>query len=126
MNIFEYASRKKIRFNYKGTITTEDLWDLPVTALDSIYKQLNAELKTANEDSLLSAKSAASTVLETQIEIVKHIVAEKLADVKRKEKAKENRDQKAKLMEILEEKQNEALRSKSAEELIAMISAMED
>ena len=50
VNIFEQASRNKLRFdtNIKGVISTEDLWDLPLTSdtgrvnLDDIAKALYA------------------------------------------------------------------------------------
>lgn len=40
-NIFEFATRNKVRFSFKGLISVEDLWDLSLTNLDSIYKELN-------------------------------------------------------------------------------------
>ena len=49
MNIFEMATRKKIRFNSpQGDLSTEDLWDLPLSSkvngkanLDDIAKDLH-------------------------------------------------------------------------------------
>ena len=42
-NIFEVATRNKYRFPYRGQISVEDMWDLPVTELDKIFKTLNKQ-----------------------------------------------------------------------------------
>lgn len=57
-NLFEIATRYRYRFNYKGVMTVEDLWSLRVEDLDAIFKMLNRQKKTADEDSLLATKSA--------------------------------------------------------------------
>ena len=44
-NIFEYAAKNKLRFPFRGSITTEDLYDLSPANLDSIYKTLSREAK---------------------------------------------------------------------------------
>ena len=85
--IFEFAARNKIRFPYKGLITVEDLWDLSLTNLDSIYKTLNKQVKQSEEESLLNTKASVDTELEVQIAIVKHIVSVKLAEKEAAEKA---------------------------------------
>ena len=45
MEIFAKASKLRLRFNYKGIITVEDLWDLSIDTLDKIYKYLHLELE---------------------------------------------------------------------------------
>ena len=57
MNIFEYAVENKLRFPYKGNISTEDLYSLSVSDLDMIYKTLKREAKRNGEESLLATKS---------------------------------------------------------------------
>lgn len=56
-NLFELATRCKYRFPYRGQITIEDLWDLRLADLDSVFKTLNAEVKKASEESLLKLKT---------------------------------------------------------------------
>lgn len=48
-NVFERAAMNKYRFPYKGQISVEDLWDLSLPGLDSVFKHLN-KLKKANEE----------------------------------------------------------------------------
>lgn len=122
-NIFEVATRKKYRYPYKGMITTEDLWDLPLTALDSIYKTLNKQAKQSQEESLLNT-SATNETLENQIAIIKYIVATKQQEQVDRLKEKERAEQKQKIMEILADKQDETLKGKSVEELQKMLEEM--
>ena len=122
-NIFEVATRKKYRYPYKGMITTEDLWDLPLTALDSIYKTLNKQAKQSQEESLLNT-SATNETLENQIAIIKYIVTTKQQEQVDRLKEKERAEQKQKIMEILADKQDETLKEKSVEELQKMLEEM--
>lgn len=124
--MFEKATQMKLRFQYRGSLSVEDLWDLSLQELDSIYKELNAKAKTLQEDSLLDKKSEADAVLELQIEIVKRIVAVKLEQKQSLlQKAKDKR-RKEKLMQYLEEKQDEELRELPADELQKMIEELGD
>lgn len=121
MNLFELATRSKFRYAYKGTISVEDLWDLSAEALDVIYRQLNAEAKTRSEESLLNTKSKADNLLEAKIEIVKYIFMVKVAESAKAAEAKKKREEKARLLNLLAEKQDEALAAKSADEIRKMI-----
>lgn len=119
--LFIKATREKMRFPYKGQATVEDLWELTMTELDKIYKELNALKKAAQEDSLLEVKSVADEELDRQIEIVKHIFTVKQEEKKAAETARERKEQKQKIMAILANKQDEALHGKSIEELEKML-----
>lgn len=121
---FEAAIRNKYRFPYKGMISVEDLWDLSVTQLDGIFKTLNAEVKKEQEESLLTTKSAADTELETKISIIRYIVATKQAEAEKAKKAKENKAEAQKILDIIGRKQDAALENMSIEELQARLAAM--
>lgn len=122
--MYEKALRDKYRYPFKGSVSTEDLWDLSVEELDSIFKVLSRQSRASQDESLLSSRKAADTTLADQIEIVKHIVAVKLAEEDDKKLAKEKRQKKAKLTEILAMKQDQELQGKSAEEIQAMIDTL--
>ena len=124
MNIFEYAVENKLRFTYKGNISTEDLYSLSVNDLDTIYKTLKREAKRNGEESLLATKSNDDVALDTKIEIVKHIVEKKLAQVEARKTAAANKAKKDKILSILEEKQDAALKNMSEEDLRKMLETL--
>ena len=124
INIFEKAVIGKYRFPYKGLITVEDLFDLSVEDLDSVFKTLNSQKKKDEEESLLSRKSKNDDILETKIKIVKNIVIRKLAEKTNKALEIERKQQKQKIEQILAIKQEQDLMNKSPEELIAMMNQL--
>lgn len=124
-NIFEVATRNKYRFPYKGQISVEDMWDLPVTELDKIFKILNKQVKTAQEESLLKTKTKEDEVLENQIKIVRHIVSVKQEEASNRLKEKERKTQKQRIMEIMADKQDEELKGKSIDELQKMLTELD-
>jgi len=125
VNIFEVANSKKFRFNFKGLISTEDLFDLSVKDLDSIFKTLNSQLKQTREESLLEVKSTEDQILDIKINIVKHIFNLKQEEETKRIKAKENKEKKQKLMEILANKEDQDLLNKSKEDIQKMLNELE-
>lgn len=119
---FINASRRKYRFNYKGQITTEDLWDLPMSALDSIYKSLRAEAKASDEEeSLLAANTKTDTELDEKIDIIRYIVSCKMKEADERKAAAEQAQKRQKILDLIDRKQNEALENLSVEELTRML-----
>lgn len=126
MNIFEISVRNKFRFPFKGLISAEDLWDLSLEDLDHIFKTLNSELKAKKEESLLDDKSAEDKMLETKIEIIKHIVKVKKSEKKARMKAKEDKAKRQRIMEIIKTKKDESLKDKSIDDLQGMLDELGD
>ena len=122
--MFEVAVRNKFRFPFKGVISVEDLWDLSVQQLDGIFKTLKSQEKKAQEESLLDTRTPEDEALKTKIDIIRYIVNVKLDEAKQAERAKENHDQKQKILGILAEKQDADLRNKTPEELQAMLNQL--
>ena len=122
--MFEVAVRNKFRFPFKGVISVEDLWDLSVQQLDGIFKTLKSQEKKAQVESLLDTRTPEDEALKTKIDIIRYIVNVKLDEAKQAEHAKENRDQKQKILGILAEKQDADLRNKTPEELQAMLNQL--
>ena len=125
VNIFEIATRNQFRFAFKGMINSEDLWQLSPKDLDIIFKSLNSELKKVKEESLLETKSMEDQILDIKIQIVKHIFNIKQEEEKLRVEAKQNKEKKQKLMEILASKQDQDLLNKSSEDIQKMIDELE-
>ena len=125
-NIYKYAVKNSLRYFYKGVLSVEDLFDLDITALDSIYKNLKREQRDANEESLIKVKSPADKDLEVKIAIVTDIVNDKLEAEEKAKKAFERRERRQKILGIIEAKQNEALQEKSIDELKQLLTEDED
>jgi len=120
-NIFELAARNKFRYHFKGEITTEDLFDLSETDLDAIYKSLKSEQKKAEEDSLMTTRNKEDTILAAKIEIVKTIFELKQNEKAARKAKAEQQIQRKKILQALAEQKENALKSKSPEELLAML-----
>lgn len=119
--MFEKATRMKLRFNYKGLCTVEDLWDLNVKALDQIYKNLNSLLKEQKEESLLTEQTKEDKILALKLEIVKHIFKTKQTEVEEREKYALKAAQKQKILKVISEKKDKELYDMPVEELEKLV-----
>ena len=125
MDLFEMATRNKFRFPYKGMISVEDLWDLGPIQLDTVYKALNREIKKVDEVSLVSTDNSEDAELTAKINIVKFIFDVKTNEAAARKIAAENAEKKRRIAEILAQKQEESLMSKSEDELKKMLDAFD-
>lgn len=123
-NIFEMATRLKFRFPFRGMVTTEDLWDLTMEQLDSVYKALNKDTQAVQEDSLLSTPRIGNAELNTKIEIVKYIFQAKQEEEAERQAAADNAIKRRRILEILAKKQDAAMENMSEEELHAALAEL--
>lgn len=117
-NIWVECLKNKFRFEFKGLISTEDLFDLTLADLDAIYKSLKKEEKDLQGDSLLgNDENPKVREVEVKIEVVKAVFDMKKAEIARAERALANKAQKDKILAIIEDKENQELSEKSIDEL---------
>lgn len=130
-NIFEKASRQKLRFaSQRGDLTVEQLWDLPLTSqnaasLDSIAVALDTEIRNTAPRSFVSSTTTGNTVLELKLDVVKHIIEVRMEENKRKAEQAEKAQQRKLLDDQIASKENEQLLSGSLEELKAKRAALD-
>ncbi len=132
-NIFEYASRNKLRFvSTRGELTTEQLWDVPLRSkddfnLNAVAKVANEAVKAANEENFIEvARTAAHTNAEIVLGVVKCVIEAKLADETAAKARAGNRLKKERLLAVLAEKQDGKLSELSERELKKQIAELEE
>jgi hypothetical protein len=129
--MFEKSSRMKDRFETtKGNLTTEDLWDLPLTSardlpnLDDIARDLHRQLKDSAEVSFVAPARKENDTLQRKFDIVKHIIEVRLAENTAAAEVRANKEKKARILEIIARKDDEELVGKSRDELIKLAESL--
>ena len=132
-DMFELATRKKLRFSsVKGQLSVEQLWDLPLitktqgaTSLDLVAKEVNRELKAAEEESFVEVSSKPG-VRDNQLrmKILKYIISVKQAEAQEQKEAAGKAAMKEKLKEVLERKQNQKLEELSEADIQRMLASL--
>jgi hypothetical protein len=126
MNLFLEASREQYRFlTSRGTINTEDLWQLKLEDLNTIAKDLNRQIKAGDEENFIAKRTTANTTLNNKFELVKEIIAIRLEEAEKKLLAKERAVKRAQLIELIGKKEVSALESKSIEDLKAELAGLD-
>lgn len=123
-NIFEVAVRNKLRFPFRGFVSVEDLFDLNLEQLDTVYKTLNSELKKEQEESLLNSKNKANQEAELKIEIVQYIFNQKRTERETKINEQKNAAMRQRLLQIQSERQDQVFLNMSDKELQAAIDSL--
>ena len=123
--MFETAGRIKLRFNTcKGMLNTEDLWVLSLEDLNTVAKSINKLLKDQKEEDFLKEQTEADAKTALAFEIVIHVLDTKKAEVAAREQLADRKVKKAKLLALLEKKQDEGLEGLSEKELKKQIDAL--
>ena len=122
-DIFEFATRNKVRFQLRGQLSVEDLWDLRQTQLNEIFQGIQAR-RQSRAESLIVQESEEDVLLGIQSDIVRHIFNTRKAEAEAKEQALARREEKRRLQELLAQKREQGLSALSEEELQARIDAL--
>jgi hypothetical protein len=127
MNIFEQASRSKLRVaSEAGLLTVEQLWDLPLegkskVTLDKLAVAAHAKLQEQPKVSFVSEKTKEDTAAQLEFDILIHIIENRKATQDAAKKAMETKQSNARIRELIARKKDSELEGKSIEELEAML-----
>ena len=130
-DLYKQASRLKLRFeSNKGFLSVEQLWDVPLMSpsgfcLDHIARNVSLALKDTGEGSFVEdVIPEGKEENELRLEILKDIIAVKIAERKAKQDEKAKAQEKQRLLEILAKKKDSALEELSVEEIQKRIEAL--
>ena len=123
--MFQKATKVKLRFNSgRGLLSVEDLWDLPIDgelSINSLYIDVNNQLKAESTEGLISKKTNNCDALELRLEILKSIYEVKLQEQKDAEQSVYKASQRQKILSIISNKQDTKLTESTVEELETML-----
>lgn len=132
MSVFEKASRQKLRFaSARGDLTVEDLWDLPLTSrngfdLNVVAQKANAEVKASGEESFVGESTPASATAVLKLDVVKSVIATKIAERDAEVARKDKRQKRERLLELLANKEDAALQELTPDQIREQIAALDD
>ena len=123
--MFDRATRKKLRFNTNmGVLSVEDLWDLTMEQLNALYISLSKEKKDTGE-SLLADDTVENADLKLKMDIITFVFDYKQQVAEANEKRAATKRRNKRILEIIEQKQDDDLASKSVDELKGLLAASE-
>jgi hypothetical protein len=123
--LFEKAVRAKLRFiTERGVVSLEDLWDLPLSALNDLAKNTNREVKASEEEDFLKTATAKDKSLALQFEVLLYVLKTKVEERDAKIASVAKAEQKAKLVNALARKQDASMEAMSEEEIQAAIAEL--
>lgn len=131
MSIFEQAARLRLRFaSPKGELSVEDLFDLPLTSstgkanLDDVARAIHKTLKSDDHVSFVESATKPDETMQLRFDIVKHVIAVKVAERDAAKLAKEKAEKRQAIMTILHEKEHAALKDMPMDKLRELLAGL--
>lgn len=122
MTLFETAAKERYRYptTSGGVITTEDLYTLQLITgrinLDEVAQTIAKEIAASSEKSFVKT-NIKNIHLDNKLEIVKHVIAYKLAGIEAAKLNAGNKARKSLLIDVLDQKEIDTLKEMSPKEL---------
>lgn len=122
MELFQTAVKNKYRYpTSKGNVNTEDLFDLSLKDLDATAKSVNKQIKETEEESFISVKTTENSDAHNKLEIIKSVIAYKIAVAEANEKRMATKERNRRINEIIAAKEDADLMAMPLEELKKLV-----
>lgn len=122
MENFKLASQQKLRFQTnKGSLSTEQLWDLSLEDLDALAVSLETEHKESGKKSFLVKTSLKDKTAKLRFDVALDVLNTKVEEMQAAQEALEIKEHNKKIIQLISEKQDESLKGKSIKQLEAML-----
>lgn len=122
-NPFAMASLLRYRYQVpnRGNLNTDDLWDLKLEELNTIYQDLDAQTQQPGQGRSLMDRPEVDPEVENKKTIVEAIFNYKQASIMLAEAKKNQKEYLQRVAGVLDAKRNQALENMSVEELEAIL-----
>lgn len=127
-DMFAQAARLKLRFeSSKGLLSSEEVWDLSLTALDTMAKAINRRVREAEEESFIPAAHQPRVLSHDtlRLELLKQVISIKVTERDAARLRAENTAKLARLRELLATKEDDTFKAMSQEEILKQITELE-
>lgn len=126
MNNFLEASRIRLRVQTSvGALSTEQLWDLSLSKLESAIRQTKKSMKKEealdDELSFLDSTQTIDKVQQLTFDILKEIYLIKKEEADAEKQALSTKEHNEKIMRLIHDKQESELAGKSVDELMKLL-----
>lgn len=126
MDIYKQASQQKLRVDTtKGSLSTEQLWELSIAELDKLAVSLQKEYDNSAPASFLAKRSTKDKTAKLRFDLVVDILQTKVAIDDAAKLARENKEHNEEILNLIAEKERDELKGKSAAELRKMLKKTE-
>jgi hypothetical protein len=122
MENFKLASQQKLRFQTnKGSLSTEQLWDLSIPELDTLAVSLEEEHAKSGKKSFIVKSSPKDKVAKLRFDVVLDVLTTKVEEAQAATEARETKEFNNKILTLIAEKKDETLKGKSIKQLQEML-----
>lgn len=122
MENFKLATQQKLRFQTsKGSLSTEQLWDLSIPELDTLAVSLEDEYNKSGKKSFVVKSSAKDKATKLRFDVVLDVLTTKVEEQQAATAEKERKEHNNKILGLIAEKQDESLKGKTIKQLEAML-----
>lgn len=120
MDIYKQANRLGLRFNTnRGLLATEQLFQLSLTDLDALAVSL--EISQTGKKSFIRETSASDEIAKLKSDVALDVLNTIMKEQKDARESLDNKRKNEKILALIAEKQDGALKEKTVEELEAML-----
>lgn len=123
MNVFEQASRLRLRFDLNGQISVEQLWDVKMSILADYEQGLTEVVESYGKSTRRTRKNRTKEqdLNSLRLEIVTYILDVREEEEDAARTAAESKAKRQEILALIDEKKKENLRNMSVEELEKML-----
>jgi hypothetical protein len=124
-NIFEAASRQKLRFaTDRGFVSVEDLWDLSLEHLDKIAHVIDEQIGS-QKNSNINRTTVGDKVANLKFSVVISIIETKMIEAEKRKAAADRKAKRDQILELISQKETDAMGRKSVASLRAELDKLD-